>query len=477
REGLALAEALGELVRVRQEVDPRFELFGVVMTLDRCDPTPALLFERPTGYASPVCAQLLATRRRLARMLGFPEDPLAFKRRWLETLDQTIAPVLVPRGPCQGRVVREEIDLLRLFPIPWNSPDTGGPYLEPLVVSKDPETGSRNVGMYRCMIAGPDRVTLNMRREGGGGSHLYQAQALGRPFPVALVIGGPPALYVAGYTKLPYGQDEYGLAGALLGRPVELVRCLTVDLEVPASAEIVIEGTIWPPYEEVDEGPFPEYLGCLGTLLRRPYLRVSAVTCQPQPILYAITSHSRDDVVVQELINAAMHYKALTGFAPGFVQDACLTPGSGTWHHLVVKVRKEHPLHEGLQISVAQAAFSLSVHLDLVVLVDEDIDIYDMREVDWAICTRCNPARQVYLLPEGRTHRNVPIAAAREHLGDGRTVKGKWIIDATIPFEYRAGEKTPGVSFFDRTRYQPVDLRKFLEPGDLRRLGLLKEEA
>jgi UbiD family decarboxylase len=199
-----------------------------------------------------------------------------------------------------------------------------------------------------------------------------------------------------------------------------------------------------------------------------PVMDITAVTFRNDPITYvSIPASGRGDEAVT-LGNQAQLLRLLREFAADFVVDSHLTPGA-VLHHAIVKVQKTEAHHEGLQMNVALAAFDFSPTLDLVILVDEDINIYDWSEIDWAICTRCNPAKQVHILPEARTHQIVPIVGVRE-LDDEPLVKAKMIIDTTIPWKYKIRELSPGLGFFTQSKWLDIKLADYLDDRDLPRL-------
>ncbi|MDO8690240.1 MAG: UbiD family decarboxylase, partial [Dehalococcoidia bacterium] len=329
---------------------------------------------------------------------------------------------------------------------------------------KNPITGQMNASLYRACIQGPDTVTVNIRWNQHGGYLLSMAKEMGVSFPVALCIGVDPAVYLAAVTKVPLGYDELGFAGALRGAPLELVRCETVDLAVPAGAEFVIEGEIRPPYRLGDDGPWPEYFGYLGMNIHPPIMDITAVTHRNDPLNLVLVPHTIPHLL--GMGTDAQLYRHLKAFAGDFIADTRVDR-SGL-HRVIVKVKKTESHHEGLQVNVAYAALGFDAWVDVVVLVDEDINIYDEDNIWWAINSRCNPARQIHLLPEGRTHQNCPIAGVKEMFNEP-IVKGKMIIDATIPWNYRMVEKSPGITYFTLSSWPEVDLRELLEKEDVKK--------
>ncbi len=465
RAALAEAEQGGEVIRIDREVDPLDEIPGVVKALSKLQRLPVLLFENVRGYpGTQGCAAFFGERARVLRSLGMPLDPDGWNGRCLKALENPVAPKLVKEGVCKENIRKSPIDLETLIFPTKGASQSKNLYYHTVVFTKHPLTKQANVGMYRTALQQPGQVTVNLRATQHGGMHLQAAKDAGKPLPVALCIGVHPALYVAATSELPYGYNEAAFAGALMGEPVEMVKAETVDLEVPAFAEVVIEGEIRPPYRLGQEGPWPEYLGYLGMSVNPPLMDITAVTYRNRPIVTVFIPGAIPNAIA--LANEAQLLRTLRALAGEFVLDVAFPPGARR-HHAVIKVRKTHPHHEGYQLNVALAAFGhgSATALDRVTLVDEDIDIRNYREVDWAVATRCNVARQVHLLPEARTHQNNPIAGVRE-LFHEPIVTGKMIVDATIPWPYRVAEKTPGITFFTLSSWPELHLENYLNEKD-----------
>lgn len=462
-------EKSGELLVIERDVNPVEELGGILMAVDKFDRSPPVLFQSVDGYDMPIAANLFGDRNRVCEILDLPKEHLALKEFFIKAMANPIEPRIVDSGPCQDVVVTEDIDLLRMFPFIKAGLDDGGRYLQPVMITKDPETGQRNMGVYRVMANEGNRCIVNIRREAGIGMHFERAERKGEPFPVAIIIGAHPDIYIAGCTKMPLGSDEVGLAGALRRRPIDLVKCKTIDLEAPACASIVIEGYVNPPYDQLPEGPWPEYLKYLSIPATKPAFDVTAVTYRNDAIHYSIVAGTKENYSLR-ISNDALFYKYMKDRAGDFVEDACLTAGSAYWHHAVLKVRKTDYEKEGMQYNAALAAFGFAILIDLVILVDDDIDIYNFEEIEWAICTRCNASEQVHILPEGKGHRNVPIIGVHDQLGaeNRRMRRAKWIIDATVPFHLKQASQQ-GVKLFNRARFQEVDLKDYLRPDDQQR--------
>lgn len=464
---LQKCEREGGLLHVEREVDPLMELSAVVKALSKLKRIPVLLFEDIHGFPGVrACGAFFGDRARVLGCLGLPLDRIEMNRRCLEALDNPLPPVTVKEGACKENIKKAPVDLGKLIFPTMGAAQSKHLYYQPVVITRHPQNGQVNMGQYRVSLQQPGQVTVNLRVTQHGGMHLQAAKEMGVPLQVAICLGVHPALYEAASTELPYGYNELGFAGALVGEAIEMVKAETLDLEVPAFAEVVIEGEIRPPYQLGSEGPWPEYLGYLGMNINPPLMDITAITYRNQPIIPFFVPAAIPNIA--SLGNEAQLLRTLQQFAGEFVLDAAFRHGARR-HHAVIKVRKSHPHHEGYQINVALAAFGYgsSTTLDAVTIVDDDIDIRSYEEVDWAVSTRCNYARQVHILPEARCHQNNPIAGVRE-LDDEPIVTGKMIVDATIPWEYRLAEKTPGITFFTKSSWSEVDLAAYLKMQDIK---------
>lgn len=458
----------GEVVEIDREVDSECELTGIISALNSLPRTPGVLFKKVKGYEFPFAACLLSERDRTCDILGLPSSPLEFKEAFSKATANLIPPVMVNSGPCKEKIYTRDFDALKIVPSIKVTPDDGGKYFQPIVVTRDPETGLQNAAMNRAMLLKDNTVILNVRNETGVGHDFRKSKAQGKPFEVALVIGVPLDIYVSAATKLPLGHDEMSLAGALRGKPIEVVKCETIDVYVPAEAGFVIEGVIEPSSELATEGPWPEFLKYLSIPQQKPVLKIKALTLRKDAVAYAVVAGTKENYNFR-ISNDVAFYQYVKALEPNFVIDAVLTPGTAHWHHGIIQVRKNEYDLEGLQTHVAMAAFGFSVYLETITVVDEDVNILDMDEIDWAVTTRCNPSEQIRIIPEVKTHRNNPIAGARELMDGSFVGKAKMIIDATIPWKYKNLRKGTNLAIFERARFKKVDLKDYLGPDDYRR--------
>jgi UbiD family decarboxylase len=467
RGALETADSLDELIRIQREVDPLIEIPAVLRAAASITPIPAVLFENVRGYPGRrVVGNLFAEQGRFALMCGFAPEQAMTKSSFLDALDHPIPSLLVDAAPCQENVVLGPVALEQYIPPTHGALKVERKYYQMAIFLRHPRTGVLNLAVNRACIQPDGRLTINIQWDQHSGLYLQQAVELGQPLPVALCISVPPAVYLAAVSKLPYGSDETDFAGGILKSPLQMVKCKTVDLEVPAAAEIVVEGEIRPPYERGNDGPWPEYLGYLGMEVHPPIVDITCLTYRNDPV---------ENILIPGLAphmlgigTQAQFYRFLRSIFGEFVVDSHLLPRTAG-HMGIIKVRKTEIQHEGLQMNVALAAYGFLNYLDKVVLVDEDINIYDLTEVEWACTTRCDPAEQHHVLPRARTNRVNPIAGVQERLGEPVTM-AKLVIDATIPWKLRQMKKGEDIGFFTRSEWPTVNLADYLEVEDRRRL-------
>jgi UbiD family decarboxylase len=487
RATLAMLEQHGELARVTGEVDWDREL-GAVTREALYRKGPALLYENITGYNGPgaLCRQLatslMASRRRLALCLGLDENATNefVVKHVLSRLDERVAPVMVNSGPVQEHtILPPDIDL-EAFPVPrWHYLD-GGRYINTYaaVVTKDPDTGSVNVGVYRGMIGGRDRIPVLLVASQHWGRHWTKYQDRGQRMPVACVYGWNPVMDIVAGSPVPEGVSEYEVMGALLGQPVPLVRCRTVDLEVPASAEIVVEGFIDPdPSTHQLEGPFGEFTGYVSDLpTMRPVIQATAVTHRTDPIFRGTLEGSLpgapgENSHVSAVLRAAIAWKILERSGVPGVLDVFVHPvTNGTT--IVVQIRKSS---EGHAKWVASALWSTGAALyryKNVIVVDEDVDPSDYSALDWAIAYRVRAGTDDVVVFRGTFGSPIDPSTPLEDRDLSTLGTGLWnrvLIDATKTWRYKARPEWGGATFPPTVAPAPEDrervLRRWAEYG------------
>ncbi|WP_207478033.1 UbiD family decarboxylase [Arenibaculum pallidiluteum] len=447
-------ERTGRLVRVGAPVSPELEMTEIQTRL-LAQKGPAVLFENPvradgTPYGMPVLVNLFGTVERVAwgmdrepaqlrevgETLAFlrqPEPPgglrEAFEMLPLARTVLAMKPRTVSSAPCQEVVLRgDEIDLGRL-PVQTCWPGEPAPLITwPLVVTKGP-TGKReddfNLGIYRMQVLGRDRTLMRWLRHRGGAQHHRRWQAAGKrePLPAAAVIGADPGTILAAVTPVPDTLSEYQFAGLLRGRKVELVDCVSVPLKVPAQAEIVIEGLVSLD-EYGDEGPYGDHTGYYNAVEPFPVFQVTAVTMRRQPIyLSTFTGRPPDEPsVLGEALNEVF-IPLLRQQFPEIV-DFWLPPEGCSYRIAVVSMRKAYPGHAKRVMMGVWSYLRQFMYTKWVIVVDEDIDARDWKDVMWAVSTRMDPARDLTVI-EGTPIDYLDFASPESGLG------GKVGLDAT----------------------------------------------
>jgi UbiD family decarboxylase len=436
REFLDQLEKAGELHTVATEVDPKHELGAICKIFNERPNSPALLFENVKGSTIPVVGQLLASDRRVALALG-----LSQKNVFEETVRRASAPIVTRRvsaGACQEVIMEgAEVDITRL-PLCTNNPRDGGPYITAgHVIIKDPEYGN-NLAIYRMMLVSKNEVTIRFTPGHDGHDFIRNAEKRGQKnFEVAVCIGVPPSVYVASQFEPRAGIYELEIAGGLSGEPVDVVRCRTIDLEVPALAEIVLEGELKIPAKTGDEGPFGEFCGY--TTARVPNERImtiKAVTHRRNPVYHNIWlgKPPHEHLYVDALTYAVAAYQELKPAYPALKK--AYAPPWGVSIVLILQLEKRLMRPGIVNNILAASLYTRSGKWKHVIVVDEDINLEDPNEVLWALTTRFQPATDMYVIPRSITSSLEPSARA-----DGLT--SKLMLDLTIKENFRGEVAEP----------------------------------
>ena len=467
-----LAAIPGQLVSTKVEVDPYLELAGVYRRVGSGTPTapptqigPAMLFENVKGYDMAVVAGILASRERTALLLGTSPERLAFDL--LAALDRPVPPVVVPaaQAPCQEVVIKPPFDMRTVIPPIINTrKDTGAFFNMALLRGEDPETGISDVTIHRMCIHGPDSMSVSFTPGRHIDAFRLKAEALGRPSPVSVSIGFDPAIYVATSFEAPttpLGFDELTIAGGLRNRPVELVDCVTQAAKSIARAEIVLEGE-FRPGEYADEDAMtgsgwamPEFPGYVGSAQPHlPVLHVTAITHRIDPIFQILVGPGEEHVTLTGLPTEASIYRLIEDAMPGFLQNVYCHPAGGGKYLAILQVNKRRLSDEGRQRQAALVAFTAFSELKHVILVDDDVDLYDSGDVMWAMTTRYQGDTSTIFIPGVRCHTLDPSATPEFNpmLRDSG-ISCKAIFDCTVPFDLKER--------FERSQFVDVDLEKY----------------
>ena len=444
RSYLDLVESKDELVRISAPVDPRHEVTALVAKLAReRRRRPVLLLENVKGSALPVVINLHASRRRMA--LAMNAEPHGVQQAFLKAMERPVAPVVVDTGPVK-EVVRTgaDVDLLALPQIVHHGADAG-PYITAAIsFAKDPEDGTWNCAYNRLMIMGKDRTSIHITAS----KHLWEfyqkAEARGEALPVAFAVGVHPAIGLGALAIGSIDEDERAIMGGVLGEPLELVRCETSDLLVPAHAEMVLEGEILPG-ERTPEGPFSEFTGYSLGERQREVVRYNAVTMREGALFHDIAVAQVDHLLLSTIPMEANLYRAVRAIVPSVTAVRVPAPYSC---YVAIEQRVS-----GQAKNAILAVLGADMYIKRVVVVDHDVDIFDDREVAWALGTRCQADRDITVISNTRGSDLDPSTDS-----DGYTAK--WGVDATAK---------PSLAEYTPRNLIPRDV---LERIDLDKLGL-----
>ncbi|WP_160148778.1 UbiD family decarboxylase [Amycolatopsis alkalitolerans] len=423
REYLAELEKRRLLVRVSRPVNKDTELVPLVRLQFRGLPESgrvAFWFDNVVDSSgrrydgSVVMGAFAASRAVYATALAAEPEEVA--DRWAAALGGPVDPVPVPSGPCKEVVLTGQSLLdsggVEGFPHPISTPgfDPAPFVTAPYWVTKDPETGAYNVGIYRGMVKGPDRIGLQMDTPTQHiAIHLEKARRAGRKLEAAVVVGAVPAVGFASAQKIPFGVSEYAVAGGLMGRPLEVVRGETVDLDVPAHAEIVIEGEIDPEHFE-SEGPFGEASGYMGARTMSPVLTVRAITHRRSPVVQAFISEfpPSESTLMRKIAFENVYLRFLRQSCNIDAVRRVVTYESGTCNMFFVIQLKDPRPGQARQALYAASGYEASMG-KTIIAVDADVDPEDLNSVVWAMSFAMQPARDVTVLP-GKLPRLDPSA-------------------------------------------------------------------
>ncbi|MCW8944972.1 MAG: 4-hydroxy-3-polyprenylbenzoate decarboxylase [Sedimenticola sp.] len=421
RDFIQQLEAQGELKRVSVEVDPYLEITEI------CDRTlraggPALLFENVKGSDYPLLGNLFGTPRRVAMgmgeesvealrevgkllaMLKEPEPPKGMKDAWAKlpvfrkVLD--MAPKEIKNPPCQAVVIEQDQVDLATLPVQTCWPGDAGPLITwGLVVTRGPEKSRQNLGIYRMQVIGKNRVIMRWLSHRGGALDFrdWQLRHPGEPFPVSVALGADPATILAAVTPVPDTLSEYAFAGLLRGSRTEVTRCLTNDLQVPASAEFVLEGYLYPD-DMAPEGPFGDHTGYYNEVDSFPVFTIERITHRRKPIYHSTyTGRPPDEPAILGVALNEVFVPILQKQFPEIV-DFYLPPEGCSYRMAVVSMKKQYPGHAKRVMLGIWSFLRQFMYTKFVIVTDDDVNVRDWNDVIWAMTTRMDPARDTTMI-------------------------------------------------------------------------------
>ena len=421
RDFIHALEKMGELKRITAEVDPYLEITEI------CDRTlraggPALLFENPKGHSIPILANLFGTTRRVAlgmgqedlsdlrevgKLLAFlkePDPPKGFR----DALDKlpifkqvlNMGPKVIKKPPCQKIVFKGDDVDLHMLPIQTCWPDDVAPLITwPLVITRGPHKERQNLGIYRMQLLGKNKLIMRWLSHRGGALDFleWQAENPGKPYPVAVALGADPATILGAVTPVPDNLSEYAFAGLLRGSKTEVSQCLLSGLQIPASAEIILEGFIYPD-DMADEGPYGDHTGYYNEVDKFPVFTVEAITHRQDPIYHSTyTGRPPDEPAMLGVALNEVFVPILQKQFPE-ITDFYLPPEGCSYRLAIVTIKKQYPGHAKRVMMGVWSFLRQFMYTKFVIVTDDDIDARDWKDVVWAMTTRMDPARDTVLI-------------------------------------------------------------------------------
>jgi 2,5-furandicarboxylate decarboxylase 1 len=417
RSFLGELDSRGDIFKVEVELSPLFEIAAALRYLDRRN-DKAVLFNRVKGYSIPVIGNLFESYRSIATAFGI-KDSHNVTEEYRKRNSQRIKPQIYDSGPVKDAILRGDIDILKTMPVLTHHEKDAGPYFSSAVtIAKDPETGMRGMGIHRIQVKGKNKIGIFLGTPPLS-RFLNLSEAKGKPLEIAVVIGMDPLTFLASITYAPEGIDKFDLAGGLRGKPVELVKGETVDLEVPRYAEFVLEGQIQPGVRET-EGPFGESGGAYLTV-QNPVAKINCLYHRNQPLYHALMPFNKENSVISNIVWEATQLDSIQKALPS-VKKVHLFGSVG--EIAIAQIEKKN---EGDGRASLQSLFNLIPRAKGIVVVDADIDIQDPAEVEWAVFTRFQVDKDLMTIS------GVPGSVLDPSTEGGLT--SKWGLDATKPLK------------------------------------------
>lgn len=448
RDWLSVVEKKGEL-KVIEGADWNLEIGAIAEVQRRTENPPAYLFDKIKGYGEGyrVLTGSLLTPSRLGLTFGFStstsEEEMVKELRgkfkdWEKgARGDKFNPKFVDSGAVKENVYfGKDVDITK-FPTPfWHEKD-GGRYIGTgvCIITKDPDTGWVNLGTYRVMVVDKNRVTINMAIGHHGRIHLQKWHDKGQACPIAVSVGHDPLLFATSAVEVPYGLSEYNYAGSIKGEPIKVIKGKVTGLPIPADSEIVLEGWIKPDVEELDEGPFGEWRGYYSSVVKNPVINIEALYHRNDPIIVGSPPGRpvNDFTLLKIVLRSAMLHNAL--------EDAGVPDVTGVWTPTpgdarlirVVSIKQQFPGHAKMAGALLAQLGVGGYESRYVVVVDDDVNIFDINDVCWAVCTRADPDKAIDILRRtwgdktDQIHFNDPTNPGLTSIA---------IIDATRPYEH-----------------------------------------
>ncbi len=434
RECLERLDSAGHLLVVERAVDPKMEIPGVMRAAEK--EGKAVLFRHVKRPGFSLANNLFGSRKMAA--LLFETTPEKVQREWIDRLKRPLEPRIISSSPAKEVAMRGDQVDLRKLPIVTHCSKDAGPFITAgIVVARDPETGIRNVSINRMQLKGRHKLGIRMMPPQHLGLIQKKCEEQGRALEIAVAIGNHPFDILAAATTLAYGTDELSIAGGLRREPLDVVKCETVDLEVPSGAEIILEGEVLPGVRE-PEGPFGDFMQYYVPVMNNHVFKVKTLTHRADAVYQTIQAGSLEDTHYLALSREAIVFEAVSR-----VSDVLAVSLVPTILGCVISIRKRF---EGEPKNVTAAAFGAYPWLKYCVVVDHDVDIFDMNDVWWALATRSRPDTGLLLMEKALGFPRDPFERHQSKLG----------IDATAPlgsWEEFERKRVPGAEEIDLKEY------------------------
>jgi len=437
RSFLKVLKENNQLMTIDKQVNLKWELGSILATLERME-GKAAYFSKIKGYSIPVVGGLLASHKRIALALGCKVDEISEKLEC--ALDNPIKPLVVDDAPFMENVIIGDRVDLRKIPIPIHAPKDGGSFITAgVTVSKGLNNNRQNLSFQRLHIKDKNKTGIMINEWRHLKEFLDSAEAVGKPLPIAIAVGVDPVIMIAAGVR--YEGDEIEIAGGLRGRAIEVAKCHTCNIYVPANTEFVIEGEIIPKVHE-EEGPLAEFTGHYGNISKSPIFKVKAICYRNNPIWQTLNGGSFEHINLGNVLPREPLLKKFTTYVSKNVKNVHIPPyGSGFL--AVISLEKKNP---GEAKNVALAAMTSHINIKNVIVVDPDVDIYSPAEIMWALSTRVDPKKDIFYIPYSQGHELDPAS-------DERGVQTKMGIDATL------WEKKKNLK---KVIYKKIDLNNYI---------------
>jgi len=426
-----------QIITINKEINIKWELGSILATMERME-GEAIYFSKIKGYSIPVVGGLLASHKRIALALECKIDQISEKLE--NALSNPIKPIVVNNPSFMENVLIGEQVNLNKIPIPIHAPKDGGPFITAgVTVSKDFNNKRQNLSFQRLHIKSNNKTGIMINEWRHLKGFLDKAEAANKPLPIAVVVGVDPTIMIA--AGIRYEGDEIEIAGGIRGRAIEVAKCHSCDIYVPANAEFVIEGEIIPKVRE-EEGPLAEFTGHYGNISESPVFKIKAICYRNNPIWQTLNGGSFEHINLGNVLPREPLLKKFTTYVSKNVKNVYIPPyGSGFL--AIISLEKKNP---GEAKNVAMAAMTSHVNIKNVIIVDPDVDIYNPAEIMWALSTRVDPKKDIFYIPYSQGHELDPAS-------DERGVQTKMGIDATL------WEKKKNL---EKVIYEKIDLNNYI---------------